>query len=253
MTFRWQNNVSTKFLLLTICSTPSYVYAGVGTTTKGPASEYIVTLKKVELCTAVDCGTAHTLVTKTTNMDIAGAAVGATVGSYASTMTLPPMGIAYTHMRSTVDRTFTITGYAASTSSGYCYTKTGTPDTNGSATAFETGDYVAGSASAANAGSATLELVDADDIPINGHASYPNAAATWSYSSPTYAAKLELSGNDMLYTAALGSSYTYTGKSPIIDISFGTENAVTNVESDGVSDGDCNLSPGEPEMTVTIK
>jgi len=250
MTLRLKNNIIRISLLLATGSVASFVHAGAGTTTTGPASEYIVTVKQVELCTGVDCGTAHTLVTKTANMDIAGVAVGASVGSYASTITLPPMGVTYTHMRTTVDRTFTITGYAASTSSGNCYTKTGTPSTDGSATTFETGDYVAGSASAANAGSATLELVDASAIPINGHDS--SATATWSYSSPTYAAKLALSGDDMLYTVALTSSYTYTGKSPIIDISFGTENAVTNVESDGVSDDECNLLPGEPEMTVTI-
>jgi len=228
-------------------------YSGVGTKANGPASEYIVTLKKVELCTDVDCGTAHTLVTKTKNMDIASGTVGAAVGSYASTMTLPPMGVSYSHMRSTVDRTFTITGYAASTSSGYCYTKTGTPDTNGTTTAFETGTYAATPVDVTNAGSATLELVDAAAIPINGHTHYPVATATWSYSSPTYAAKLELSGDDIMYTAALSSAYTYYGQTPIIDISFGTQNAVTNVESDAVSDGDCNLLPGEPDMSVTIK
>jgi hypothetical protein len=225
------------------------VNSGTGTQTWGPASAYNVELKKVELCTSSACTTAHTLVEKTQVMDIASVDVGAAVGSYASTMTLPPIGVSYTHMRSTVDRTFTITGYAASTGAGYCYTKSGTPTTPGTYTKFETGSYVAGAADATNAGSATLVSPNADTLSLNG----VGGTVGWDYNTPSYAVSLGVTDDaeDMTVVNLLTTPYTYYGQTPIIDIAFSTQLAVINMESFG---GEvCNLTPGEPELKITIK
>jgi hypothetical protein len=69
----------------------------------------------------------------------------------------------------------------------------------------------------------------------------------------TYSSEISLSGDDMLYTKALSAPYTYYGQTPMIDISFGTLNAVSSIEMElGDADGDCNLMPGEPTMKITI-
>ncbi len=237
-----------KFILLIFgIFISSVVLATNGDTRTGPATQYTVTVKKVELCTTSACTTAHTLVTKTSDMDIASAAVGATVGSYASTMTLPPMGVAYSHMRTTVDRTFTIKGYALSASSGqYCYTD----GSAGTQTAFAAGKNTTSASTASSSASASaLELPDTGAGAVT--ARYVGGTTT---TTITYGSEISLSGNDMLYTKALTTPYTYYGQTPLIDISFGTQNAVNSMEMQGGdADGDCNLFPGEPVMTITIK
>ena len=240
------NKKISQFVVLIVGSIlTSVVFADNGDTRTGPATQYTVTVKKVELCTDSSCSTAHTLVTKTAAMDIASAAVGASVGSYASTMALPPMGVTYSHMRSTIDRTFTIKGYALSASTGnYCYTD----GSSGTQTAFAAGTHTTSAATAASSATASaLELGDAGAITaiING----TTTTVTMDYNSG-----ISLSGDDMLYTLALSSPYTYYGQTPIIDMAFGTKNAVNVMEmGGGTASNDCNLFPGEPSMTVTFK
>ena len=240
------NKKISQFVVLIVGSIlTSVVFAANGNTRTGPATQYTVTVKKVELCTDSSCSTAHTLVTKTAAMDIASAAVGAAVGSYASTMTLPPMGVSYTHMRSTIDRTFTIKGYGLSASSGqYCYTD----GSVGTKTALAAGTHTTSATTAASSATASaLELGDAGTITaiINGG----TTTVTMDYNSG-----ISLSGDDMLYTLALSSPYTYYGQTPIIDMAFGTKNAVNVMEmGSGTASNDCNLFPGEPNMTITFK
>jgi len=237
-----------KFMALIVGSliTP-VVFSDNGDTRKGPASQYTVTVKKVELCTTSACTTAHTLVTKTSAMDIASAAVGAAVGSYASTMTLPPMGVTYSHMRTTVDRTFTIKGYALSASSGqYCYTD----GTTGAKTVLTAGVNTTSSSTAASSATASaLELPNTSTTANHNDLGAGSRSVTITYDSG-----ISLSGDDMLFTKALTTPYTYYGQTPLIDISFGTQNAVNSMEmGGGNANGDCNLFPGEPVMTITIK
>ena len=240
------NKKISQFVVLIVGSIlTSVVFADNGDTRTGPATQYTVTVKKVELCTDSSCSTAHTLVTKTAAMDIASASVGASVGSYASTMALPTMGVTYSHMRSTIDRTFTIKGYALSASTGnYCYTD----GSSGTQTAFAAGTHTTSAATAASSATASaLELGDAGTITaiINGG----TTTVTMDYNSG-----ISLSGDDMLYTLALSSPYTYYGQTPIIDMAFGTQNAVNVMEmGSGTASNDCNLFPGEPNMTITFK
>ncbi|MBT4000641.1 MAG: hypothetical protein HOF09_00985 [Candidatus Thioglobus sp.] len=222
------------------------VFSTNGDVRTGPATQYTVTVKQVELCTSLACTTAHTLVTKTQDMDIASAAVGAAVGSYASTMTMPPMGVAYSHMRITVDRTFTITGYALSASSGqYCYTD----GTAGVKTALTVGANTTSSSTAASSATASaLELPN-----VSTTANHNEGGAGSQSVTITYGSNISLSGDDMLYIKPLTIPYTYYGQTPLIDISFGTASAVSSMEmGSGNTPGDCNLFPGEPAIVVTI-
>ena len=234
---------SIKFLIIAVGMVPMLSNSGTWT---GPATQYTVKVKKVELCTDSSCSTAHTLVTKTAAMDIASAAVGAAVGSYASTMTLPPMGVSYTHMRSTIDRTFTIKGYGLSASSGqYCYTD----GSVGTKTALAAGTHTTSATTAASSATASaLELPSTGANAVTVRSADGPGTTTMSYGS-----EISLSGDDMLYTKALSIPYTYYGQTPSIDISFGTLNAVSSIEMQGGDvDGDCNLMPGEPTMKITI-
>ena len=243
------NKKINQFVVLIVGSIlTSAVFAanGNGHTRTGPAAQYTVTVKKVELCTSSSCATAHTLVTKTAAMDIASAAVGAAVGSYASTMILPPMGVSYTHMRSTIDRTFTIKGYGLSASTGqYCYTD----GSAGTKTAFAAGTNTTSATTAASSATASaLELPNTGASAVTARFVGGSTTVTITYNS-----EVSLSGDDMLYTKALSAPYTYYGQTPMIDISFGTQNAVSSMEMEaGDADGDCNLFPGEPSMKITI-
>jgi len=241
------NKKINQFVVLIVGSIlTSAVFAANGNIRTGPATQYTVTVKKVELCTDSSCATAHTLVTKTAAMDIASAAVGAAVGSYASTMTLPPMGVTYSHMRSTIDRTFTIKGYGLSFATGqYCYTD----GSAGTKTALAAGKNTTSATTAASSATASdLELPSTGAGAVTVRRIGGTATTTISYSS-----EISLSGDDMLYTKALSVPYTYYGQTPIIDMSFGTQNAVSSIEMfGGDDDRECNLMPGEPTVTIKI-
>jgi hypothetical protein len=242
------NNRINKLGVLVIGSLlSSIVFSTNGDVRTGPATQYTVTVKQVELCTSSACTMAHTLVTKTSDMDIASAAVGASVGSYASTMTMPPMGVTYSHMRTTIDRTFTIKGYALSASSGqYCYTD----GSAGTKTAFAAGlNTTSASTAASSATASALELPNTGSGAVTLRYSGGTSTATVTYNS-----EISLSGDDMLFTKELTTPYTYYGQTPLIDISFATATGVGRVEAQGGDgDGDCNLMPGEPSMVITIK
>ena len=96
-------------------------YAASGS---GPATEYKVTMKKVELCEDSACATSTTVGDKNMPVDIASATAGADVGSYAPTTGLP-LGKTYTHLRVTISRTFTVTG-TVTPDSDTCATDGGT-------------------------------------------------------------------------------------------------------------------------------
>ncbi|MBL6847347.1 hypothetical protein N9Z35_01785 [Alphaproteobacteria bacterium] len=82
------------------------------TTVCGPATQYEVSVSKVELCTESTCGTAVTVADTAAVFDIAAASAGAAVGSYADLNGVTPG--TYTHIRSTVSSTIKYTAVAKS-------------------------------------------------------------------------------------------------------------------------------------------
>ncbi len=242
------NKKTAAILTASILST--YAYSADWENQNGPTSQYSVTLYKMEFCTDSTCSTAHTIAEKTKTFDIASSSIGAELGSYADKIILPPKGVTYTHLRTTVNRTFTITGYAPSAdgSSVYCYTN----GTGGSYTAMAPGT-LAVSAAAALENAVPTSLVSVNHTPDSGGTvtAYKNGSTvniTFTYSSS------EISGDNILYTIAMDAPYTYSGKTPVIDVSFGTQTALTSMEAGGGNNSnDCNLFPGDPNMRVTIK
>ena len=85
------------------------------TTVCGPATQYEVSVSKVELCTDSTCATAVTVADTTAAFDIASATAGAAVGSYADLNGVTAG--TYTHIRSTVSSTIKYAASAVSTCS----------------------------------------------------------------------------------------------------------------------------------------
>ena len=117
----------------------------------GPATEYKVTMTKLELCetgsTTADCLNALTISPSATSgeVDIASVSAGATAGSYGN-IAKAKIGTLYTFIQITMSRQFQITGTA-----GSCATKAGE---SGSKTADAKGQ------TGGTAGSSTLYVPD---------------------------------------------------------------------------------------------
>ena len=87
-------------------------------------SIYKVTMTKLELCSSSACNSPTILTEKSGTFNIASASAGADVGSWITSFELE-IGKTYTHIRATINTTFTISGYTSnsSISSSYCVTE----------------------------------------------------------------------------------------------------------------------------------
>jgi len=102
------------FILMAVYSVASEAVCPSGGTC-GPATRYDVTLLEVALCQNASCTQSYTVASGAKVFNIASAAVGESLGSYANFNNVPPA--TYTHLRFISSRTFTITGAAISTCS----------------------------------------------------------------------------------------------------------------------------------------
>ena len=185
---------------------------GYAATQTGPATEYEVTLKKVELCNDVSCTSPYVVGDKEMKADIGAADAGATVGNYAPTSEIPSG--TYTHLRVTMSRTIQVTGSV--TASGLsCYTDGGQDNV---------ADNLLATAATA-AVSTTMYLSDADGYKVGtGDNSASNITVT--YATPKHATSMTVSGDNGVMIYKLAEPYTRLLKTPLIKISFNTENAV---------------------------
>ena len=199
----------------------------------GAATEYEITMKKVELCSDASCTTPFTVGETDLAADIAAADAGATVGNYASTAGIPPG--TYTHIRITLDRTFQITGTVTSGGQA-CATDGGTDNDNdqmldsGTGTATSTAMYLVDAAT-----------YDASDGSTGG------ANIAISYANPTYASSMTVSGDNAVMIYELTEPYTRLLKAPVIKVSFNTENAI------GGDGNACVMWIEEPFVSISIQ
>ena len=199
----------------------------------GAATEYEITMKKVELCSDSACATAVIVGEKDLAADIAAADAGATVGSYAPTSGIPAG--TYTHIRITLDRTFQITGTVTSGGQA-CATDGGTDNDNdqmldsGTGTATSTAMYLVDAAT-----------YDASDGSTGG------ANITISYASPKYASLMTVAGDNAVMTYKLNEPFTRLLKAPVIKVSFNTENAL------GGDGNACVMWIEEPFVSISIQ
>jgi len=206
----------------------------------GSADKYQVTMKKVEFCTDATCTIPTLVATGSQNVDIASLAAGAEAGSFGSTAGLP-IGTVYTHLRVTLDRSFTIKGSVNVSGNNYC-------STDGSSEAKRSSLHagtLATGGTPASTSDTTLYLADA--------ASYgSDSSITISYGSPTYAASMTIGApleSQVQLIYALSSSYTVGLLAPKIKVSFDTSTAL----GAGIDGGNnCLMWPEEPVVTISL-
>ena len=222
-----------KKIFLILALTILFFNKGYAASGEGAATEYIVTVKKVELCEDSACATSTTVGEKDMNMDIASVSAGADIGTYAETTGLP-LGTTFTHLRVTIARTFTVTGTVA-ISSTTCATDGGTDNT--STNLLDAGTGTATSTSMYLVNAATYDASDGStggsDIPM-------------SYSSPTYATSMTVSGDTAVMIYKLTSAYTVGLRAPTIKVIFNTDTAL------GADDNACVMWLQEPYCQITI-
>ena len=223
-----------KKIFLILALTILFFNKGYAASGEGAATEYIVTVKKVELCEDSACATSTTVGEKDMNMDIASVSAGADIGTYAETTGLP-LGTTFTHLRVTIARSFTVTG-TVTISSTVCATDGGTDNiaTNlldaGTGTATSTSMYLVNAAT-----------YDASDGSTGG------SDITIAYGSPTYALSMTLSGETAIMIYKLTTPYTVGIVSPVIRVVFNTDTAI------GATDDACVMWLQEPFCEITIQ
>ena len=205
----------------------------------GQPTQYEVTMKKVELCTDLACTSPFILGEKTMAADIVPTEGGTDVGNYAPTTGIP-VGIVYSHLRVTLDRTFKITGNV-SVGSKECATDGGnnagatqmTVGTDGGTPAEESmflvnaGGYAKGNGTrAGDLGSSDLDI---------------------SYATPSSAKSISVSGDNALLVYELTAPYQKTLRAPVIKIAFDTSEAIS------ANDDSCAMWIEEPTVSITLQ
>ena len=206
------------------------VYAATG---EGVATEYIVQMEKLELCEDSACATSSTVGDSKMKVNIASVSAGADIGSYAATTGLP-LGTTFSHLRVTVSRTFTVTGTVTAGSTD-CVTDGGTDNTATNLLDAGTGTAV----------STTMYLVNAATYNASNGAT-GGSDLTMSYSSPTYATSMTVSGDTAVMIYKLTSPFTVGLKAPTIKVIFNTNTAI------GADDTACVMWLQEPYCQITI-
>ena len=222
-----------KKIFLILALTILFFNKGYAATGQGVATEYIVQMEKLELCEDSACATSTTVGDSKMGVDIASVSAGAAVGTYAATTGLP-LGTTFSHLRVTVSRTFQVTGSVTAGSTD-CVTDGGTDST--ATSLLDAGTGTAASTSMYLADAATY---DASDGSTGG------SDLTMSYSSPTYATTMTVSGDTAVMIYKLTSPFTVGLKAPTIKVIFNTNTAL------GADDTACVMWLQEPYCEITI-
>ena len=248
-------NVLVKLLLVLFITNSN------AATVKGAASVYKVTMQKLELCTASTgvtvCTGAVVIGEGAKVVDIASVDAGAVAGSYGNA-TLLPLGVTYTHVRVTILRKFTIQTAAAIDTGGTpdaCVTQAATDTLYGDTEAARKFTHAITLADDGTAAEMNTYLQNDSYLVCTNATCSATAAGTNDYTSPTYATYMEShdadTGTEHVMIFALTSPYTVALIPPIIDISFGTQEAIGAVDAGGGAR--CLMIAFEPVCTITIK
>ena len=206
----------------------------------GPATQYEITMTKVELCengsTDANCLNPVTVSpTGTKVSDIAAVDAGASVGSFGSLSTLTA-GKTYSYIQVTMSRLFTIAG----TTSAGCATNSG--GTAGGLNAYGVGQ------TAATGTDQTLSVPNTNGMS----ATLPdtiNGAADANGDTVSAAGAIANADTHMEFRQELEQTFIMTtGSVPSLTIAFGTEQAV---ESQGACGG-AVMNAAEPSVSITV-
>ena len=208
---------------------------------KGPATQYEVTMTKVEICevgsTDSNCLNPVTVSPpgETKTADIAAVNSGSSVGSFGSLSSLSA-GKNYSYIQVTMSRLFTITG----TTSAGCATNSG--GTAGGLNAYGVGQ------TASSGTSQTLSVPNTNGMS----ATLPNTingAADANGDSVSAVSVISNTDTHMQFRKKLTESFSMkAGSIPSITLAFDTSNAVE-------SNGTCTnpvMNAAEPTVTITV-
>ena len=204
---------------------------------KGEATEYTITMKKVELCEDVACTTSIVVGERDMDANIASATAGADVGNYAATTGLP-IGTTFSHLRVTISRTFTITGSVVLAGND-CFTDGGNDATKT--------QMLIGSTSSGDTASSTMLISTAGDYGAADGTLDSASNITISYANPEHATSISIDDDNAVMIYALTASYTVGVKAPTIRIKFNTETAI------GADNTACAMWVDEPEVAITLE
>ena len=193
-------------------------------------------MKKVELCSTSACSSPTVVASGSQGIDIAGMSAGAEAAAFGSTSGLP-VGTTFTHLRVTLDRTFTIKSTVTDGSN--------TCTTDGSTEANATTLHVGTKNDTSGKTDTTFFIVDADDYGSGGNIEI-------NYDSPSYAVTMTVAQPvtaQMQLIYKLTSAYTVGPIAPKIKVSFDTSAAVGGAVDSG---GTCRMWPNEPLVTIAL-
>ena len=236
-------NLIAKIFIVSFCLIISNnLYAA--TNVKGAATEYTVTMTKVELCetgsTISNCLNPVDITSGSgASADIASVAAGQTAASVAD-FSKATLGKSYTHVQTILSRAMQITGQA-----GECYTKTGANGAlnNAGATGWDKDD------SGAVTQSATLYVpFFSQDTTNYSMMEGSNADG----SSLATLATVRNSDTHFRSRNALTKTYTpVAGASPTVFLAFDVSVAVNELDDDDCSDAGIQAAP--PTVTITVQ
>ena len=255
----------TKILVLNFLIFIAFIFSSYASV-KGNADLYKVTMRKVELCTAstgvTSCENAVVIGSGDVEVDIASVGAGAAAAAYGNP-TLLPLGVTYTHMRVTIDRKFVIrndTAIAAGENATACRTIATTSAMYGGADESSR-KYTHKPVVANNQAAANMNIYLINDkytrcnVEACGGAGGTTSDVTLSYDQGVGSSKHQTQHgdgsllNDHVMIYELTTPYTVSLIPPVIDISFGTDNAVGAAEVNEL----CQMWAEEPLVTITIK
>jgi len=215
-------------------------YAASGT---GEATIYTITMKKVELCEDLACTESFTIGEKNLDANIASVTAGADVAGYAATTGIP-IGTTYSHLKVTLDRSFTLKGTV----------------TIGSTTCTTDGDGDSTKTQLAMGTKNDTSVVDSEvmEISTEGGYSASNGGRTGALDSGNFnmdfsdselssAKSMTVSGDTALMVYELTAPFTSGIRAPTIKINFNTTEAL------GADDTNCAMFIQEPTVTITIE
>ena len=205
----------------------------------GVATEYNVTMKKVELCTSLDCSNPTVIGEGTQEVDIASLNAGSDAAKFADTNGLP-FGTTFQFLRVTLNRAFTMTG-SVDVGGTTCYSD---GSTNADATTLHTG-----STSSGDLASTPLYIADVgcygNDSSIcmtysvqNGDIKYGREFTVGTPESTQFQIVYQLT-----------KPYTVGLIAPKISIEFNTSEAI-GAGRDNL--GTCLFWPAEPYVSISI-
>ncbi|MGE0255053.1 MAG: hypothetical protein AB7N54_13200 [Alphaproteobacteria bacterium] len=219
-------------LLPMVLSSPAVHAALLGNTV--PATRYDITVKKVELCSDVNCSFSYFVGASTRTFDIAGASAGADVGSYVDISGIP-LFQTWSHVRVTLASQIVVTAAGNDDQGQACQSD----QTDASASHTTPGVGIAA------AGAGTPQNVFIPDVGALG--GNPTAGDYTGFNMS------KVSGGDATIVFPLAQPYTCKGVMPNITIKFDTQTAASFVDTNGAGAGQsCRLYPRPPVVTITV-